>query len=324
MTAHGVYRRLAWSAVGATVALMALGGVVRVTGSGMGCGDDWPLCHGRLVPPLDGATLIEYGHRLAALVVSLLVTALGGFALLRLRAERRLRDPALLATALLVLQVLLGAVTVKLGLPPASVVLHLAVAMLLLAVLLTAAIESGESQRATTADTPVALRRLATGSAALGLVTVLAGGLVANLDAGPACQGFPLCNGTLLPEGGSRAALHWLHRLLAFSLLGLLALTGAATLRARPRPRALARLAAAALAVGLAQVALAAAMVLRFLPPGLRAAHMAVGVVLWALLVALHARARRGPAAVPAAGAASEAAAHERRPPAPRPLRAAP
>ena len=51
---------LAWSAAASTYLLIVLGAVVRITGSGMGCGDDWPVCHGRLVPSLaDIATLIE-------------------------------------------------------------------------------------------------------------------------------------------------------------------------------------------------------------------------------------------------------------------------
>lgn len=64
----------------ATYLLIVLGGVVRITGSGMGCGDDWPLCNGRLIPPMDLPTLIEYGHRLAAAGVGLLVAALAAWA----------------------------------------------------------------------------------------------------------------------------------------------------------------------------------------------------------------------------------------------------
>ena len=46
------YRRVALIATGLAVGLITLGGVVRITGSGMGCGDHWPLCNGRLVPNL--------------------------------------------------------------------------------------------------------------------------------------------------------------------------------------------------------------------------------------------------------------------------------
>ena len=99
--------------------LIVLGGVVRITGSGMGCGDHWPRCDGEWFPPLDLPTLIEIGHRWAAALVSLLVLAVALVAWRRHRAEPRAprrRPPSPLV--LLVVQVLLGAVTVKLALPP--------------------------------------------------------------------------------------------------------------------------------------------------------------------------------------------------------------
>ena len=49
-----------------TFALIVLGGVVRVTGSGLGCGGEWPLCDGSLIPPLTKEDIIEYSHRLVA------------------------------------------------------------------------------------------------------------------------------------------------------------------------------------------------------------------------------------------------------------------
>jgi len=74
------YTRLAWSAAACTYLLIILGAIVRITGSGMGCGDHWPLCNGKLLPPLDLPTLIEYGHRLAAALVSVLVSGLAAYA----------------------------------------------------------------------------------------------------------------------------------------------------------------------------------------------------------------------------------------------------
>ena len=46
----------------AAVGQVTLGGVVRLTDSGLGC-PDWPLCHGKLIPPAEFHTLIEYSHR---------------------------------------------------------------------------------------------------------------------------------------------------------------------------------------------------------------------------------------------------------------------
>src|SRR3989442_14258359 len=72
---------LAWIAAACTYLLIVLGAVVRITGSGLGCGDHWPLCNGRLLPSLkDIPTVIEWSHRLVAAGVSVLVVTLGGHA----------------------------------------------------------------------------------------------------------------------------------------------------------------------------------------------------------------------------------------------------
>src|SRR2546428_10329712 len=54
----------------------------------------------------------------------------------------------------------------------------------------------------------------------LGFVTVLLGALTANLGAASACLGFPLCNGQVIPAGNYLQHVHWVHRLLAYTLFG--------------------------------------------------------------------------------------------------------
>lgn len=114
-------RRLSIAALSVTYLHLVFGGVVRITGSGMGCGDHWPKCNGSWVPPLDNPTvLIEWTHRLLALLVILSIAAFA------VAAWRRRADPrvggrsgvlraALLALALVTGVALLGMVTVKLG-----------------------------------------------------------------------------------------------------------------------------------------------------------------------------------------------------------------
>lgn len=273
------WRRLAAVTAVITYLLIVFGGIVRITGSGMGCGDDWPLCNGRLLPPWDFATWIEWGHRLVAALVSFLIVGLLLWAV-RDRATPtgagRLRL-AVWATALLAVQVMLGAVTVWLELPPATVVAHLGTAMALLALLLLAALGADGPRLARAEDGSTAM---AWSLAGLGAVVVMLGGLVANLDAAPACQGFPLCNGDLWPGGSWRIQIHWIHRLVAYALIvGVIALPWVG--RSRGRPTAL-----LAAALALAQLVVGAVMVLELLPQPWRVAHVALGTAIFAALVA--------------------------------------
>jgi heme a synthase len=283
------YKRLAWAAAGACYALIVLGGVVRITGSGLGCGNHWPLCNGRLLPPLDLPTIIEYGHRLVAAAVTVLV---GGLAVTTWRLRDRVngagstkvrdREPytpsvaGYVALGLLGLQITLGAITVKLDLPPWTIILHLGTAMLLFATLLHAARAAPG-----TPGTPGLRRGLVnTLVPALAFGTVLLGALTANLGAASACLGFPLCNGHLIPDGNRFQYIHWTHRLTAFALVAVAAVWATRSRRAGPRW---------VLALVLAQVGVAAAMVLGGLPEPLRIAHVAVGAAVWgaAVLAAL-------------------------------------
>jgi protoheme IX farnesyltransferase len=298
-------RRFAWAGSALALGLIVLGGVVRITGSGMGCGDHWPRCDGRWFPPLDLPTLIEIGHRWAAALVSLMVLAVVSVAWTRHRSEPALRRPASLAGVLLVAQVLLGAVTVKLALPPWVVIIHLANAMVLLATLLVVAL------RATPAAPPPLERAarhgdhsLVLATAGLGFVVILFGAQVANLHAGLLCAGFPLCEGGVLPPTVPLAALHWTHRVLAFALLGVAAvLLGRLGRRSDRESAPLRRCGAVVLAAVVAQIGVAAAMVLHLLPPGLRALHLLVGTLVWAALVVLvylSGRTAPAPATLPA------------------------
>src|SRR3989442_824647 len=173
---------------------------------------------------------------------------------------------AYLALALLVVQVGLGAVTVKLSLPPWTVILHLGTAMLLLATLIV-------TGRGRPSARPSRAGLWALG---LGLLTVLFGALTPNLGAASACLRFPLCNDQLIPAGNYLQHIHWTHRLLAYTLFGY-SLGWAVRTRARG--------AWGVLALVTLQVVVAAAMVLFALPQPLQAAHVAVGAGVWAALV---------------------------------------
>jgi heme o synthase len=296
-------RRLAWTGAVLALGLIVLGGVVRITGSGLGCGEHWPRCNGEWFPPLDLPTMIEIGHRWAAALVSVFVLAVAVVAWRRHRQEPALRNPALLALVLLVVQVLLGAVTVKLSLPPWVIITHLANAMLLLATLIVVGLRAGapEGPAPPRLEARHPAHRLVVATVAFGFVVILFGAQVANFHAGLFCLGFPLCDGAILPPASARGTLHWSHRVLAYLFLGLAVMMVARVSRRHDSAsRELRRAAGMVLAATVAQIAVGGAMVLHLLPPALRALHLLVGTLVWAALVVLVFHSRRTPAAEPA------------------------
>ena len=288
---------LAWVAAIATYLLIVFGAIVRITGSGMGCGDHWPLCNGHLFPPLsDPATVIEWMHRLIAAVISLPIALVAYFAW----RARRAGGPDAPSTAaywafgLLIPQALLGAITVKLELPAWTVIIHFMTANVMLAALLVTAV----GRRPSAVSAPSKAERGARGALIAGFFVVLLGALTANMDAAGACTGFPLCNGQLWPTGGGLQQVHWVHRLLAYGFTGHVI---AWVIRSR-RPTADGRRPTAPLGpwviLGLItlQVLVGAGLVTAGLPPAMQVVHVGVGVALWATLVIVAALSSSAPA----------------------------
>ena len=265
-------RAWAWAAIVALSLLMTMGNIVSATGSGLAC-PDWPLCHGRLLPPAQSEVLIEFSHRLKAIpfTLLLLVTVVLTWRRTTARAPRRL---SLILVALLAAQIGLGGVTVLFKLPDLVSTAHLVNALLILAGLIVLA----EGTRPHPA-VPGRLKRLAMAGLAALLLQLALGGYVRHAGAGLACPDFPLCSGSLLPHGWE-GTVHWIHRWLGVILLGLfihLALAARRTVLAM----------SAALAAGLAslQVGLGIAAVLGGLAVPFRAAHAVGAYALWGVLV---------------------------------------
>ena len=110
------YQWLTVLTAGATLALIAVGAIVRTTGSGLGC-PDWPLCQGGLIPPAERTAIIEYSHRTLAAVVGLLIVATAIVTLRLRREDAAARGLAVASLPLLGLQAWLGRETVLRELP---------------------------------------------------------------------------------------------------------------------------------------------------------------------------------------------------------------
>jgi heme a synthase len=254
-------------------------------------GQDWPLCHGRLVPPADVPTVIEFSHRMLATLSTCLVVALAAVAWSRYRHLRRITLPATAVVGLLVVQILLGAATVELRLPGEVVLVHLANALLLLGVLLYAAVQcfattSGERGPAVDPARAAAARRLLWAAAATYLL-VLSGALVVANGAGFACAAWPLCGNGLELEGGRLAAYNLLHRGVAGVVgLGLAAaVVGVVRTHRGIRPVRVAAVCVIHLLV--LQVVAGAVLVELRLGSAIRGVHLALASALWAATAVL-------------------------------------
>ncbi len=127
------FRSLALVTAIATIVLFAIGGLVRGTGSGLGC-STWPACEpGHLFPSGTIHSLIEFSHRTMALLVAVLAALTGIVAYRVASGEPRLRWPAVLAFPLVMAQAGIGAVVVATELDPWWVTAHFVTALLLIA-----------------------------------------------------------------------------------------------------------------------------------------------------------------------------------------------
>src|SRR5688572_4561894 len=287
------FAKLAVAAAVATFVLIAVGGLVRATDSGLGC-PDWPLCFGDWVPPADLHAWIEHSHRLiAAVFVGPLVGAVG---LVTVFTHRRrdlpLLGAAVVAGVLVILQSLLGAAVVLEGLAAELVTAHLGMALTVLAAVIFIA------ERATHGPMPAAharpgLTRLVAITAVAIFAQMLLGSWVTGHHAGLAFGDFPLMNGALVPSiAGSEQTVQLAHRALSVVVALLVAWSAIAIHRSTDAPAA-GRVATWMVVLIVLQIALGGLNVVSRLSAFFVVPHLAVGAALWGSSVWLFLTTRR-------------------------------
>ncbi|MEO8945949.1 MAG: COX15/CtaA family protein [Gemmatimonadaceae bacterium] len=306
-------RLVAYIATGLGFTQIVFGAIVRITGSGMGCGDRWPTCQGYLIPPLERPDLIiEVTHRYiaSALILSILVLLAMAIAKRSARGvagEGGVLRSTLLAAALVLVAAVFGGITVKLSLNPYIIVTHLAIAMTLLAVLSITVLRAGGWGFDGTEVASPRTYRAARAAVVLAFLVVVMGALTANvLGANASCQGFPWCTSVIAT--GAPLYIQVVHRVLAFLLF--FHMIGLAIGVQRRRESGLVRAAAwTALGAIVLQIIVAAGMVGMQLPPAWRSLHQAVGTLVWLSIFTLAALAKYSVAEygtpVPATGSAT-------------------
>jgi heme A synthase len=313
------FRRLATLTIAATFALILIGGIVRVSDSGLGCGPagsgthGWPLCEGGVVPAASAESAIEFSHRIAAGVVGVLIALMAWRALRSLRSHGWIVRGSVAAGVLVLAQAGLGGLTVEQGLEEELVAAHLGLAMLLLGLLFLLRRASDPAVEVPARESVRGLRATAALAAVLVLATIVAGGYVAGTEkegtpgepavgqahvacgTGYSADAFPACNGRFPGFGQSRLAdIQVVHRTLMYlAAIAVLAMAGVALVRGAPS-----RAFAIAALLLVAQIGLGILNVWAGKHAGLILGHLALGTVLWSTVV--YAGATLLPASAPA------------------------
>ncbi|HWP45803.1 MAG TPA: COX15/CtaA family protein [Candidatus Limnocylindrales bacterium] len=237
--------RFAVLTAGATFILIFIGGLVTSTGSGLAV-PDWPLSFGQFFPPMEGGVLFEHGHRMAATLVGFLMTLLAIWIYWQ-ESRRWVRRLGLIALLAIILQGLLGGITVLLKLPTSVSVAHACLAQAFFCLTIALAVftnpnwgkdSKGGGKYGSTGErkygrvgaweyegaevkthphphiSALSLTRLGALTTAVIYVQLILGAIMRHMGAGLAIPDFPLAFGRLVPPLESSAVLiHYLHRL---------------------------------------------------------------------------------------------------------------
>jgi heme a synthase len=291
--------------------VVVLGAYVRLSAAGLGC-PDWPGCYGHLTPSsaiaaanaadgtLDG-TVVEAGkawkemiHRYAAGTLGVLLCVIAALAIQTRKSSAASPGYALGLVGLVILQGILGMLTVTWLLKPVVVTAHLLLGMATLATLWWLVLTIGRRQssawRGSTAFLGSSLPRtrlIALLALVLLAVQIGLGGWTSSHYAATGCPDFPKCQGEWWPTLQGPVAIHFAHRLGALVATLMLLLASFRVLRSRDDPSAR-RAALAVLAALALQLVIGIALVLAGFPLWLATAHNAGAALLLLAVVALN------------------------------------
>jgi len=292
-------RRFAWAVLVYFVAVILWGTLVRATGSGAGCGDHWPLCNGTVIqhsPRID--TMIEFTHRITSAISFFAVVGLLVWTMMRTVPGHLARKAAGASVAFTLIEAILGAFLVKLGLTAQSqsplrapyLALHLTNTLLLLAALTLTAHLLSRKQGYLRSQ----VRMIAPFGAGAAIAVVLVVGVTGSLAAlgdtlFPASSLSSALEQDFSPTSGWLVRWRWTHPTIAFlASIFLIWLLVRAAQRSKGWDNR--RLSALVLLLLAAQYVLGVLDVILLAPVWLQLAHLLGADVLWAALVVLTAR----------------------------------
>jgi cytochrome c oxidase assembly protein subunit 15 len=285
--------RFAVLVAASTVLLLTAGGMVTSTDSGLAV-PDWPNTYGHFMFsfPLEkmvGGIFYEHGHRMIASAVGMLTIVLAVWTW-RVDPRRWVRWLAVGALGAVILQGLLGGLTVLFLLPAPISIGHASLAQIFFCTTVALALLTSRGWRNPAAPLPFdpALARLTVGTTLLTFAQILLGATMRHRDAGLAIPDFPFAFGRLVPPFWSvDIAVHYAHRIGALLVTAMVAATLVYVRRRHAAQPALRRPALLMAALVLVQVALGSFVVLTGLAPIVNTAHLVNGALLLATSVVL-------------------------------------
>ena len=250
------------TAIGMFIVLL-MGARVTATGSGEGCGNDWPLCHGTWLPADTYESLTEYSHRIVTGVEGLLVvaTTILAWPLRKKHPAFKVLVPAIGGT--IVLQSLMGAAAVKWPTSPEVMATHFGISLICLASASLVAFiltdkKDPEAHQASLSEDQVRnlriFRWLVIATFVFSIIVAYSGAYVRHTESELACTTWPSCDGNLVPTiDNTPIGIQSLHRTLAGLITVMIAAIAVMGARFRSFRPDLFSIGVAALAVVIAQ-----------------------------------------------------------------------
>ncbi len=281
-----LFRALLVAALVAAFAQITLGGFVRAADAGLACGDDWPLCDGQWIPAFTGDVILEYSHRLAAVLLGLFVLAALVVAWRVHRGNALALRSTFAAFGLVIAAGAFGWATVISELGWGLRLIHLAIAEMLITSLAFALVAVWPVRSPPWNRPPPSTMAYGGMVMVAMLVTtfivLVSGSVVVGLGASTACGSWPLCSGSMIiPSGDHKFAIHMAHRIVSIVAGVLLVWAAVWTWRMREWWPGAGPAAVALAAVVIGQIFVGAANPWSAFAPGWKALHVAFATATW-------------------------------------------
>ncbi|MDD9147183.1 MULTISPECIES: COX15/CtaA family protein [unclassified Sporolactobacillus] len=205
--------------------VILMGALVTNTGSAYGCGNNWPLCNGQVIPTADKQqTWIEFSHRIVSGIASILTVVQAVWIWIRLKHVRETKFLAIASVFFIFLQAFLGAAAVVWGQSGPVLALHFGISLLSFASMLLIAfiVFEGTGPHARRIAPPIhhGMRWNFILLSIYSYILIYSGAFVRHTGSTLGSTDFPLINGRLFPQPlVSKAGVQYLHRVLAFIIL---------------------------------------------------------------------------------------------------------